>query len=130
MKRSRNRGVALFAAIFLIVVLAGLGITVALITTSQQVSSGQGLEATRAYYAARARLEQEIDIAIDGGGGCSGNGNETTQGFTTTFACNSVAIAEGGSNYNVLTMSVTAFRGDRDAGTRVRRTLRVQVTDF
>lgn len=129
MNRSRNRGVALFAAIFLIVVLAGIGITVAVITTTQQVSSGQGLEATRAYYAARARLEQEIDIAV-GGGGCSGNGNQTTQGFTTTFTCGAVAVQEGGSSYNVLTMSVTAFRGDRDAGTRVRRQLRVQVTDL
>ncbi|MDZ7829346.1 MAG: hypothetical protein U5K33_07620 [Halofilum sp. (in: g-proteobacteria)] len=128
--RFRQSGAALFAAIFLIVVLAGLGITVALITTTQQVSSGQALDATRAYYAARARLEQEIDIAIDGAGGCSGNGNETTQEFTTTFNCNAVAVQEGGTTYNVLTMSVTAYRGDRDAGTRVRRRLRVQLTDF
>lgn len=130
MNRSRNKGVALFSAIFLIVVLAGLGITVTVITTTQQVSSGQALEATRAYYAARARLEQEIDFAIDGAGGCSGNGNQATQGFTTTFNCSAVAVQEGGTSYNVLTMSVTAYRGDRDSGTRVRRRLRVQLTDF
>lgn len=128
MNRARNQGAALFTAIFLIVVLAAVGITVAVITGTQQVSSAQGLEATRAYYAARARLEQEIDIAV-AGGGCSGNGNQTTQGFTTTFSCGAVAVQEGGSSYNVLTMTVTAFRGDRDAGTRVRRRLRVQITD-
>lgn len=129
MNRSRNTGVALFTVIFLIVVLASLGITVTLITTTQQVSSAQALEATRAYYAARARLEQEIDIAV-GGGGCSGNGDQTTQGFTTTFTCSSVAVQEGGASYNVVTMTVTAHRGSRDAGTRVRRVVRAQVADL
>lgn len=129
MNRSRNTGVALFTAIFLIVVLAAIGIAVTLITTTQQVSSAQGLDATRAYYAARARLEQEIDIAV-GGGGCSGNGNQSTHGFTTTFSCSAVAVQEGGNAYNVLTMTVTAYRGDRDSGTRVRRILRAQVTDL
>ena len=130
MIRSRNRGAALFTAIFLIVVLAAIGITVTLITTTQQVSSAQGLDATRAYYAARARLEQEIDFSVNGPGGCSGNGNQTTQGFTTTFTCSAVGVQEGGSSYNVLTMSVTAYRGDRAAGTRVRRRVRVQITDL
>lgn len=129
MNRARNKGAALFTAIFLIVVLAAIGISVAVLTTTQQVSSVQGLEATRAYYAARARLEQEIDIAV-AGGGCSGNGTQATQGFTTTFSCSAVAVQEGGSSYNVLTMSVTASRGDRDSGTRVRRRLRVQLTDL
>ena len=129
MNRSRNTGAALFTAIFLIVVLAAIGISVAVLTTTQQVSSAQGLESTRAYYAARARLEQEIDIAV-GGGGCSGNGTQTTQGFTTTFSCSAVAVQEGGSSYNVLTMTVTASRGGRDSGTRVRRRLRVQLTDL
>lgn len=129
MNRARNKGVALFTAVFLIVVLAALGITVAVITTTQQVASGQGLESTRAYYAARARLEQEIDLAV-GGGGCSGNGTETTLGFTTTFNCSAVAVQEAASSYNVITMSVTASRGDRDAGTRVRRRLRAQITDL
>lgn len=130
MNRSRNSGAALFAAIFLIVVLAGIAVSVGLITTTQQVSSGQALEATRAYYAARARLEQEIDDAIDGGGVCSGAGNQDLEGFTTTFNCSAVAVSEGGDNYNVLTMSVTAFRGSRASGTRVRRTLRAQVAAF
>ncbi|MDX1609968.1 MAG: hypothetical protein R3225_07600 [Halofilum sp. (in: g-proteobacteria)] len=130
MNRARNSGAALFTAIFLIVVLAAVGITVGVITGTQQISSAQGLDATRAYYAARARLEQEIDFAVDGPGGCSGNGDQTTQGFTTRFTCSIVAVQEGGSSYNVLTMTVTAFRGDRDGGTRVRRRLRVQITDL
>lgn len=127
--RFRQTGAALFAAIFLIVVLAGIGITVALITTTQQVSSGQALDATRAYYAARARMERAIDSAITNDV-CPGTGNIDIAGFTTTLNCTAVAVQEGGSSYNVLTMSVTASRGDRDAGTRVRRRLRVQLTDF
>ena len=129
MNRARNRGAALFTAIFLIVVLAAIGITVGVITGTQQISSAQGLDATRAYYAARARLEQEIATAV-GGGGCPPQVDQTTQGFTTRFSCSEVAVQEGGSPYNVLTMTVTAFRGDRDGGTRVRRRLRVQITDL
>lgn len=130
MNRSRNTGVALFAAIFLIVVLAGIGITVAVITTTQQVSSGQGLEATRAYYAARARLERAIDEAITNNA-CPSTGNIDIAGFTTTVTCPApVPVSEGGANYNVIQITVIAFRGDRSAGTRVRRQLRVQITDL
>ena len=114
MNRARNKGAALFTAIFLIVVLAAVGITVGVITGTQQISSAQGLEATRAYYAARARLEQEIDFAVDGAGGCAPQVDQTTLGFTTSFSCSDVAVSEGGSNYTVFTMTVTAYRGDRD----------------
>lgn len=127
MNRSRNTGAALFTAIFLIVVLAGLGITVALISTTQQVSSAQGLDATRAYYAARARLERVIDDAV--GGSCS-SGQVSLHGFTTEAICSAVAVNEGGTNYSVYTITVIAYRGSRDAGTRVRREVRAQVTDL
>ncbi len=129
MNRSRNTGVALFTAIFLIVVLAAVGIAVTLLSTTQQLSSAQALDATRAYYAARARMEQEIDNAV-GGGGCSGNGIQDVRGFTTVLQCASTTVEEGGDNYNVITMTVTAYRGSRDAGTRVRRVVRAQVTDL
>lgn len=131
MNRSRNRGVALFAAIFLVVVLGGIAVSVTLLSSSQQISSAQGLESTRAHYAARARLEREIDEALAAaqGSGCPGGGNQDVHGFTTTLACTAVDnIQEGGDTYDVLQLTVTASRGSRDAGTRVRRQLRVQIT--
>lgn len=131
-----ERGVALFTAIFLIVVIAAAAATVALITTTQQVSSGRSLDATRAYYVARARLDREIASLVGtsgSGNACpvTGGGSATTiEGFTTRIeTCNAVAVAEGGDDYDVFTLTVSAFRGNRDAGTLVRRELQAVVTN-
>ena len=134
----KQRGVALFTAIFLIVVLAAIGVSVALITTTQQVSSAQAVDATRAYYAARARLERAIAESLGPSGGPPGTqgcpsttGPVDIAGFTTTLDCPPpVTVSEGGATYNVVLMTATASRGDRTAGTRVRRQIRVQITAF
>lgn len=131
MSRLRNKGVALFTAVFLIVVLGAVAVTVALIATTQNISSAQGLDATRALYAARARVEREIDdqLAAGQGSSCPNGPDEEILGFTTTFTCDEVLnLEEGGATYDVLELTVTAFRGDRDGGTRVRREIRVQIT--
>ena len=136
MSRRGESGVALFTAIFLIVVIAAVAATVALVTTTQQVSSGRSLDATRAYYVARARLDREIAslVATSGSGNpcpATGGGSATTiEGFTTRVeACNAVAVAEGGDDYDVFTLTVSGFRGNRDAGTLVRRELEAVVTN-
>jgi len=56
----RQRGVGLVTAIFLLVVLAGLGVAMVSITTSQQASASVDLLGARAYQAARAGLEWGI----------------------------------------------------------------------
>lgn len=135
MSRSGQRGVALFTAIFLIVVIAAVATTVALITTTQQVTSGRSLDATRAYYVARARLDSEIaDLATSASGAtCPGTGSgssEDIDGFTTRIeSCNAVGVSEGGDEYDVFTLTVSAFRGDRGSGTLVRRELEAVVTN-
>lgn len=53
----RQAGVGLVTAIFLLVVLAGLGVASVTLFTSQQASSNLDLEGARAYQAARAGLE-------------------------------------------------------------------------
>ena len=57
---SRQAGVGLVTAIFLLVVLAGLGVAMVSITTSQQASANLDLLGARAYQAARAGLEWGI----------------------------------------------------------------------
>lgn len=132
----RQRGVALFTAIFLVVVIAAVAAMVAVVTTTQQLSSGRALDAARALHAARARLEREIAATATsppGGGACpaTGAGSQAgIAGFTTELErCDVVTVNEGGSDYEVFTLRVAAFRGDRGSGTLVRRELRAVVTN-
>lgn len=53
----RQDGVGIVTAIFLLVVLAGLGVAMVGLVTSQQASSNLDLQGARAYQAARAGLE-------------------------------------------------------------------------
>ena len=56
-KRRRQAGVGLVTAIFLLVVLAGLGVAMVGLFNAQQTSSNLDLQGARAYQAARAGLE-------------------------------------------------------------------------
>jgi MSHA biogenesis protein MshP len=56
----RQAGVGIVTAIFLLVVLAGLGVAMVGIYTSQQSSANLDLQGARAYQAARAGLEWGI----------------------------------------------------------------------
>jgi MSHA biogenesis protein MshP len=58
--RTRQAGVGIVTAIFLLVVLAGLGVAIVGIYTSQQSSANIDLLGARAYQAARAGLEWGI----------------------------------------------------------------------
>lgn len=127
----RQRGVALFTVVFLIVVVGALAVTLAVVSGQQQISSVQALDQTRAYYSARARLDREIGDML-GGGTCSEPDTITGDvgGFTTVVdQCNRTSVDEGGSTYDVIELEVRAFRGSAEAGTLVQRSIGVQVTD-
>jgi MSHA biogenesis protein MshP len=53
----RSAGVGLVTAIFLLVVLAGLGVAIVTVFSSQQVASAMDEQGARAYQAARAGVE-------------------------------------------------------------------------
>lgn len=55
--RRHQVGFAAIAAIFLVVVLAALGAFMVTFSNTQQLTSAQDLQGTRAYWAARAGLE-------------------------------------------------------------------------
>lgn len=61
MMKSRNNGFAAIAAIFIVVVLAGLSAFMVSISNSQQISSANDYKGTSAYLAARAGAEWQID---------------------------------------------------------------------
>ena len=127
----KQRGVALFTVVFLIVVVGGLAVSVGLISGQQQLTTVQTLEQTRAYYAARARLDREIADLLDGGSCPGGSAKNTSDvgGFTTVLDdCDTTTVNEGGTDYEIHELAVRAFRGNLGSGSLVQRSIRVQVT--
>lgn len=62
--RSRSRGFAAIAAIFVLVVLAGMGVAMVTISSAQQRSSAFDALGSRAYQAARAGIEVGVYQAL------------------------------------------------------------------
>lgn len=125
----RQRGISLFAAIFLIVVVATVGVTVTAITVTQNISSAQSLDSTRAWFAARARLERAIDDVLDNPANCGSLTDPDINGFTTEIDCTATQFEEGGNTYNVFDIQTAAYRGSRQSGTLVRRDVEAVITD-
>ena len=88
----KSSGVALVTAIFLLVVLAGLGVAVVALTTTQRTTSAQDELGARAYQAAKAGLEWALFRQLRAGG-CPASTtfamprNTTLSGFTVTVTC-------------------------------------------
>lgn len=59
-----QRGFAAIAAIFLVVILAALGAFMLTFSNTQQLTSAQDIQGTRAYWAARAGLEWGIGSVV------------------------------------------------------------------
>jgi MSHA biogenesis protein MshP len=55
--RHRSRGIGLVTAIFLLVILSGLGVAILSISTANQTASALDVQGARAYQAARAGIE-------------------------------------------------------------------------
>lgn len=125
----RQRGISLFAAVFLIVVVAAVGVTVTAITATQNIGSVQSLESTRAWFAARERLERAIAEVLDNPGACGSLGDPGINGFSTEIDCNATQFDEGGNTYNVFDIHTAAYRGSRQSGTLVRRDVEAVITD-
>jgi MSHA biogenesis protein MshP len=81
----RSAGVGLVTAIFLLVVLAGLGTAMLTIFTSQQASSALDEQGARAYQAARAGIEWALYLQTQGAG-CPGLNYPTVRAASTSFA--------------------------------------------
>jgi len=127
-----QRGTALLIAVFLIVVIALVGSMIALTSTTQQITSGRNLEATGAFYAARAKLDREIKNVADTNGlqnNCPGAVTTNTSFTTKREVCDPVPVEEGGADYTVFFLRISAEKGSRASGTHVRRELEAVVTN-
>jgi MSHA biogenesis protein MshP len=128
MKRSfqqRNQaGFTLVQAIFVLVVLAFLGVAMLRLSGVQSYTSLFALQGARAYQAARSGLEWGAARAA---AGSSCNGSFDVDGFAVTVTCSSSAYAEGSMTTTVYKLNATAEFGSYDSPDYVSRRVEMKV---
>jgi len=97
MKPSRTQqGFAAIAAIFLIVALAALGGYMVSFSNSQQITSAQDVQGSRAYWAARAGLEWGVANHVAAAACSAASTALAIEGFTVTVTCRMATYADSG----------------------------------
>ena len=112
-KRRRQAGVGLVTAIFLLVVLAGLGVAMVGLFNAQQTSSNLDLQGARAYQAARAGLEWGLFQQMRNNS-CSADArfsmpaDSTLAGFRVVVTCTQAGSVPADGSPNLARWIVTA----------------------
>jgi MSHA biogenesis protein MshP len=107
--RQKQRGFAMVAAIFLMVILAALGAFMLTFSSTQHVTSAQDIQGSRAYWAARAGLEWAIS-SVKATSACAGP-PASLEGFTLAISCPSQGYDEGGAPKTFFTITSLAKSG-------------------
>ena len=128
-----QRGFALVIAIFIVVVLALIGIMMVTIGGVQRATAAAAAQGTRAYYAARSGIEWGAFQALQNGN-CAPSTSfplavTGLNGFTVTVQCSSTQHRERSDTYNVYVITSTAVSGAFGTSDYVSRQLRVTLTD-
>jgi MSHA biogenesis protein MshP len=117
-----QRGFAAIAAIFLVVILAALGGFMVTFSNSQQLTSAQDVQGTRAYWAARAGLEWAV-VAIPPASLATPNActvsspPATIEGFAITIGCTKATYTDDGATSGVSPTSIFRFTVTASTGT-------------
>jgi len=121
----RQNGFALVTAIFILVVLAGLGAAMVSISTAQHTTIALDIQSTRAYQAARAGIEwgafQALQPTPPPGFSCPAYpatasytipfAGTPLAGFTSTVTCNTTSHSEGANTVTLYIFTATATYG-------------------
>jgi MSHA biogenesis protein MshP len=129
---SAQRGFSLISAIFLLVVLAALGVYAVRINTLQQQTVTAGLRAAQAFQAARTGVSWGAYRSLATGACVSGTLNLTegaTAGFVVTVTCAQSTHTEGASTVRVYVFDVRASAGAYGGPDYVSRRLQTKITD-
>jgi len=127
-----QRGFSLVSAIFLLVVLAALGVYAVRINTLQQQTVTAGLRAAQAFQAARTGVSWGAYRSLATGACVSGTLNLTegaTAGFVVTVTCTQSTHTEGTSTVRVYVFDVRAAAGAYGGPDYVSRRLQTKITD-
>lgn len=102
--RTQAGGFAAIAAMFLLVVLAGLGAFMVSFSNAQQLSAAQDIQGTRAYWAARAGLDWAIAAVVANPSACPlspPTSANTGSSFSLTLVCTPYSYLEGGATVQI-----------------------------
>lgn len=129
-----ERGFALVAAIFIVVVLAMLGIMMVTIGGMQRATASVAVQGARAFYAARAGIEWGTFQAMPPTNSCVASSSFTLSvpglnGLNVIVQCTSTQHRERNDTYNVYVINSTATSGSFGDADYVSRTLQVTVTN-
>jgi MSHA biogenesis protein MshP len=108
--RRASNGFAAIAAIFLVVGLATLGAFMLTFSNTQQLTSAQDVQGTRAYWAARAGLEWGISSA-NVAAAYPTSTTLTVDGFSVVVTCGLTSFTEAGAAVNLIQLSSVATTG-------------------
>lgn len=129
--RSQN-GFSLVPALFLLVVLAALGIIAVRLAGVQQQTVVLAMQSGRAYAAARSGVEWSAYQALNNSS-CSAATINLTEGglagFSVQTSCSSTSHSEGPNTVNVYVIDAFAWSGSYGNPDYVSRRIRSTVTD-
>lgn len=120
--------------VFIITVLAALGVFLVTIAGTEQAASLLSLQGARAYAAAQSGIEWAVRQAVVPPHSCAASTTITPAlgapgNFTITVTCAASAVTEGANTYNVYNITSTATAGSASTADLVTRTVQASVTD-
>ncbi len=122
----RQSGFAAIAAIILMTVLAAMGAFMLTFSNTQQLTSAQDIQSTRAYWAARAGLEWALSAVVLNSSACPSSPPTTVDTgatFTLTIGCTRSTYLEGATTVVVFSFQSVAGRGTPGSIGYVERSL-------
>ena len=130
--RRNERGFTLVVAVFLLVVLAGLGAFAVRLTLMQQQTVSSGLLASQAFHAARTGIAWAAHQAINGGA-CTTSTVSLSEGGTAGFdvdvSCAQSTHIEAGASMDVFVIEALAYRGSYGEPDYVSRRIEAKIVD-
>lgn len=132
MRSNTQHGFSLVPALFLLVVLAALGIVAVRLTGVQQQTVVLTMQSGRAYAAARAGIDWSAYQALVNGSCTSATlalSEAGLAGFSVNTSCSSTVHAEGPDTVRVYLIDAFAWSGSYGTPDYVSRRIRSTVTD-
>lgn len=130
--RQRLSGFSLVPALFVLVVLAGLGVVAVRMMAVQQQTAVLAMQSARAYAAARTGIDWSVYQALVNNS-CASSTIALTEGglagFSVETSCSTTTHAEGPNSVNVYVIDAFARSGSYGTPDYVSRRIRSTVTD-
>lgn len=131
-RKEKQSGFSLVPALFLLVVLAGLGVVAVRMMAVQQQTVVLTMQSARAYAAARAGVDWSAYQAVINSS-CANSTLALTEaglaGFSVETSCSSTTHSEGPNSVSVYVIDAFAWSGNYGTPDYVSRRIRSTVTD-